>query len=109
MNGTDGTGANGARSLGNRPVKKTSGIAQTKKLQVESEMQNRINPNGPMKAATIAALRSLVEEIGDHGAAAKAVGISVSTLARALSGMPVAPSVRFMVEAKLRERAAGAA
>lgn len=71
-------------------------------------MQKRANPNLPMAAEARAELQRLADELGPAGAAG-AVGISIPTLGRALSGFGVAPAVRQLVEARLRERAAGGA
>lgn len=71
-------------------------------------MDKRKNPNEPMSDETIACLRRMMDELGADRAADVA-GISLPTFGRALAGMPVARSVRRLVEARLRERAADGA
>ncbi len=72
------------------------------------EIMARETDNRPLATEYVRQLRELIDAEQERGALA-VIGVSRATLGRLVGGLPVTPAVAFMVEAKLRERAAGAA
>jgi hypothetical protein len=100
--GTDGTGANGARSLGNRRKNLRSGFRNAVSLIGECDMTTAAKDNEQTAPESQQAeLRARIKRLGEAGAA-KELGISRSALLRAAGGFAVRPGTLALLREKLR-------